>query len=222
MSIKAGRVGVNPSQVNPIDGSILSSATSGYTKQEADAKFLTQTDAASTYESKSDATTAYNALQPKTLAVPIEMLSGTKLTVETALQGLNTEKQNTRLSVPIELLSGSVLDVEPALHGIRDTILDPETSAVTDIVEGATVSSDIGNVLTKIGKQVYLRLGLSGVTATALTTQVFKLPAGYRPSTVLFLPVNDNVLRINAEGVVRVTKDVSNAYLQCMTSWLVE
>lgn len=92
MSIKAGRVGVNPSQVDPVDGSILSSAISGYTKQEADAKFLSQTDAASTYESKSDASTAHNALQPKTLAVPIEMLSGTKLTVETALQGLNGDK----------------------------------------------------------------------------------------------------------------------------------
>ena len=89
MSIKAGRVGVNPSQVDPVDGSILSSATSGYTKQEADAKFLTQTDAASTYESKDDASTAHNALQPKTLAVPIEMLSGTKLTVENALHGLS-------------------------------------------------------------------------------------------------------------------------------------
>ena len=89
MSIKAGRVGVNPSQVNPVDGSILSSAISGYTKQEADAKFLTQTDAASTYESKTDASTAHNALQPKTLALPIETLMGTKLTVENALKGIN-------------------------------------------------------------------------------------------------------------------------------------
>lgn len=94
MSIKAGRVGVNPSQVDPVDGSILSSATSGYTKQEADAKFLSQTDAASTYESKSDASAAHNALQPKTLDVPIEMLSGSKLTVESALQGLNDEKMS--------------------------------------------------------------------------------------------------------------------------------
>lgn len=92
MSIKAGRVGVNPSQVDPVNGFILSSAISGYTKQEADAKFLTQTDAVSTYESKSDASAAYNALQPKTLAVPIEMLSGTKLTVESALSGLNDDK----------------------------------------------------------------------------------------------------------------------------------
>lgn len=85
MALKAGRVGVNPADVDPIDGHISPSATGGYTKQEADAKFETQTHAAETYETKSDAA----ALQPKTLAVPIEMLSGTKLTVESALQGLN-------------------------------------------------------------------------------------------------------------------------------------
>lgn len=88
MALKAGRVGVNPADVDPIDGHISPSATGSYTKQEADAKFETQTHAAETYESKSDAA----ALQPKTLAVPIEMLSGSKLTVESALQGLNTEK----------------------------------------------------------------------------------------------------------------------------------
>ena len=89
MAIKAGRVGVAPDQVDEF-GNINSEATSGYTKQEADAKFETQTHAASTYETKSDAA----ALQPKTLAVPISMLSGTKLTVETALNGLNGDKQN--------------------------------------------------------------------------------------------------------------------------------
>ena len=88
MALKAGRVGVAPDQVDEF-GKINSEATSGYTKQEADAKFETQTHAASTYETKSDATTALAAKQPKTLAVPIEMLSGTKLTVESALQGLN-------------------------------------------------------------------------------------------------------------------------------------
>ena len=76
MALKAGRVGVNPNQVDPVDGSIKSSATEGYTKQEADAKFETQEAAAD--------------LQPKRLAVPIEMISGSKLTVEDALQGFNT------------------------------------------------------------------------------------------------------------------------------------
>lgn len=87
MALKAGRVGVAPDQVDEF-GHISSEATSGYTKQEADAKFETQTHAASTYETKSDAAT----LQPITLSVPIEMLSGTKLTVESALNGLNESK----------------------------------------------------------------------------------------------------------------------------------
>ena len=38
MSLKAGRVGVNPKDVNPIDGSILQSSAV-YTKEESDAKF---------------------------------------------------------------------------------------------------------------------------------------------------------------------------------------
>lgn len=50
MSMKAGRVGVNPSQVDPIDGSIQT----GYTKQEADAKFETISNASETYEPKAD------------------------------------------------------------------------------------------------------------------------------------------------------------------------
>ena len=85
MSLKAGRVGVAPDQVDEF-GKINSEVTDAYTKQEADAKFETKTHASSTYETKSDAA----ALQPKTLAVPIEMLDGSKLTVESALQGLNT------------------------------------------------------------------------------------------------------------------------------------
>ena len=38
MSIKAGRVGVNPADVNPVNGKIDPSAVDVYTKEEADAK----------------------------------------------------------------------------------------------------------------------------------------------------------------------------------------
>lgn len=95
MALKAGRVGVAPDQVDEF-GRISSEATSGYTKQEADAKFETQTHAASTYETKSDAA----ALQPIMLSVPIEMLSGTKLTVEEALNGLNADKADKAVWTP--------------------------------------------------------------------------------------------------------------------------
>lgn len=42
MSLKAGRVGVNPADVDPIDGHISPSSVDAYTKQEADAKFSTK------------------------------------------------------------------------------------------------------------------------------------------------------------------------------------
>lgn len=94
MALKAGRVGVAPDQVDEF-GKINSEATEGYTKQEADAKFETQTHAASTYETKSDAA----AKQPINLSVPISMLDGTKLTVESALQGLNAKSESECTSV---------------------------------------------------------------------------------------------------------------------------
>lgn len=84
MALKAGRVGVAPDQVDEF-GKISSEATEGYTKQEADAKFETQTHAVSTYETKADAA----ALQPIQLSVPVELLSGSALTVESALHGLS-------------------------------------------------------------------------------------------------------------------------------------
>lgn len=118
MALKAGRVGVAPDQVDEF-GHISSEATSGYTKQEADAKFETQTHAASTYETKSDAVSALAEKQPILLSVPIEMLSGTKLTVESALQGLNeviSEDVTTAFKTLVMAVSDShVVNVEHAI-----------------------------------------------------------------------------------------------------------
>ena len=107
MALKAGRVGLATELVDEF-GYLKEDAPSGqyYTKTQADNKFETKTH-------------VNNTFQKKTLEVPIEMLSGTKLTVETALEGLNTEKQNTQLSVPIEMLSGTKLTVESALGGLN-------------------------------------------------------------------------------------------------------
>ena len=65
MSLQAGRVGVDPSQVDLFGKIIGGGSGDAYTKEEADAKFLSQTDAASTYESKSEASTAHAALEAK-------------------------------------------------------------------------------------------------------------------------------------------------------------
>ena len=59
MALKAGRVGVNPASVDPIDGHVITEASEGYTKAEADEKFLAKTDAGTTYLSKTDAGTTY-------------------------------------------------------------------------------------------------------------------------------------------------------------------
>ena len=88
MSLKAGRVGVNPADVDPIDGHISPESVDSYTKAQADAKFETQEAAA--------------LLQPKTLIVPISMLQGSllvpKTTVEDVIQTMDNAMTNAEMS----------------------------------------------------------------------------------------------------------------------------
>ena len=67
MSLKSGRVGVNPAYVNPVDGSILLPPSpppeNVYTKTECDEKFLSKTDASDIYLTQ---TSAGNTYQTKT------------------------------------------------------------------------------------------------------------------------------------------------------------
>ena len=233
MSIKAGRVGVNPSQVDPVDGSLKSSATSGYTKQETDAKFLTQADAASTYESKSDASTAHNALQPKTLAVPIEMLSGTKLSVETALQGLNDEKQNMQLSVPIEMLVGSQLvpktTVEAVLQTMDEAMTNQELSQIKTgnvTYEAVVTPSDIAySTLKKVGRVVYFSARINALTVAAWA-DVGIIPEGYRPVQEAWVCCSlggypDTVCRISTNGYITfANENVNNKNVTITAMWI--
>ena len=186
MSLKAGRVGVAPDQVDEF-GKVKSDATTGYTKQEADAKFETQVHAASTYETKADAAD----LQPKTLEVPIEMLSGTKLTVESALQGLNSELT--------EL--GTV-----------------QESACTDIISGATAQD---NHLYKYGKMVQLVLTITGVTATGYSTVIAKIPEGFRPRGTIDLAVSgDKHIYVASNGDVLARQDMNNNTCLGSATWI--
>ena len=63
MSLKSGRVGVNPAFVNPVDGSILLPPSpppeNVYTKTECDEKFLSKTDASDTYLTQISADNTY-------------------------------------------------------------------------------------------------------------------------------------------------------------------
>lgn len=76
MALPAGRVGVAKDQVDEF-GNIIGGETpeNVYTKTQCDNKFETKTHASNTY-------------QPKTIEVPLELLGGTQLTVETSLHAV--------------------------------------------------------------------------------------------------------------------------------------
>ena len=80
MSLKAGRVGVNPADVDPIDGHINPSSLEGYTKEEADAKFSTKEEADAKFSTKDDLRIAIN---------DIDLLMGSKLNNVYGVMGEN-------------------------------------------------------------------------------------------------------------------------------------
>lgn len=148
MSLKAGRVGVNPVDVDPISGHISPSSVDAYTKAQADDKFLSKTDASSTYESKSDASTAHNQLQPKTLVVPISMLEGSQLvpktTVEAVIQTMNNAMTNADLT---ELIDKKVdknvraLSSSDDLDDVKDIGIYSVTTSPTHAPSGVSYCS---------------------------------------------------------------------------------
>lgn len=189
MALKAGRVGVAPDQVDDF-GKVKSDVTSGYTKQEADAKFETQIHAASTYETKSDAA----ALQPIQLSVPIDLLNGSALTVESALSGINNE--------------------------VND-LYEEHTSAVTDIIEGATVL-DGDNHLFKVGNVVQFILRLSHVTTpTAWNAIIANIPEGYRPRYIIRRKdFGDTGYNISPLGEIVLSSAVTDKTITICETWI--
>lgn len=92
-----------------------------------------------------------------------------------------------------------------------------QTSAFTDIVEGATVNAGLGgNYIEKNGNIVTVQLGLQTVTATAWSTVIAKLPVGFRPShNVYFRPVGGDGLSVNgailaSDGSIKVGTALNN------------
>ena len=172
MAQRAGRVGVNPADVNPVTGHVNVEVPGNvYTKTQVDNKFLSKTKAASDY-------------QTKNLAVPIELLDGSALTVETALQGLNSQKQDKELAVPIHMLDGTKLTVETALQGLNTVSrADVSTEFTKDTSNyRQTRASRQGNI-------VVVELNITGINATAQSTVVATIPEGYRPNSNMILPV---------------------------------
>ena len=93
MALKAGRVGLNKELVDEF-GYLKGEAPSGeyYTKTQTDNKFETKTH-------------ANNTFQKQTLEVPVELLSGSALTVEDALHGLSDASVNVAETVVGNIIS---------------------------------------------------------------------------------------------------------------------
>ena len=124
MALKAGRVGVHPSQVD-LFGMIQGGGSGdSYTKAEADAKFETQTHAANTYESKATAEATY------------ETITHAAATYETKTDA--AQLQPITLAVPIHMLNGTVLSVEGMFAGDEDALTNKE---LTDSLDGWTSAS---------------------------------------------------------------------------------
>ena len=131
MAQKAGRVGVDPSQVDLFGKIVGGGGTSdAYTKAEADDKFLAKTDASNTYETQAHASSTYETkadaadLQPKNLAVPIHMLSGSILTVEGMFAGDQAALTNKELTDSLDEWSSASLvqsDNTVTFTGLNDT-----------------------------------------------------------------------------------------------------
>lgn len=191
MAQRAGRVGVNPADVNPVTGHINVQVPGNvYTKTQVDNKFLTKTKAASDY-------------QTKELSVPIELLDGSALTVETALQGLNSQKQDKHLSSPMDTLVGSQETVEDMLAACNG-YAPVQTINVYDNADPTTV---IGVLSILKGNDIcFIRfLGNSVIPSTpASTYYTFDLSSYF---TGCMLPIGECVVKMRNFDVMSLRTD---------------
>ena len=133
MALKAGRVGVNNSQVD-IFGNIIAEASGGYTKAEADAKFLnkvdaaseylTQTGASSTYETQTHASATYETQAHA--SATYETQAGASATYETQAHASATYETQTNAASTYETKS----DASTAYTNLSNAMPD-YTDAVT-------------------------------------------------------------------------------------------
>lgn len=179
MAQRAGRVGVNPADVDPVTGHVNVEVPGNvYTKTQVDNKFLTKTKAASDY-------------QTKELAVPIQLLDGSALLVEDALQGLNSQKQDKHVDV-----------ITPVLE------------------DGLSFNQTSPNRSFAIGSLKVISMTIDGLSAEASTwTQIATIPSDYLPDITagtvkFFAKLNglNHVLdaELFANGIVKV-RDNSGA-----------
>ena len=99
----------------------------------------------------------------------------------------------------------------------------PDTSAVTDIINGASVDNTVGNVLTKIGNVVYMNVGIVDATITTPSSDVlYKIPSGFRPPKNVVVPCMPNhSVNIKSDGDVLLRETASSEKIYVSASWVV-
>ena len=105
MALKAGRAGVRNDLVDEF-GNINSGATEGYTKQEADARFLNKVDAASEYLTQSGASATYETQTGA--AATYETKTNAANTYETQSHASSTYETQANASTAYSTLSGAL------------------------------------------------------------------------------------------------------------------
>lgn len=98
-----------------------------------------------------------------------------------------------------------------------------QESAVTDIVNGASVGSDYGNHLIKKGNVVQLVVKLTGVTAQQFSTVICKVPEGFRPKykTAFRDAASSKWLYCSDAGsIICASASISNTDLVISATWI--
>ena len=94
-----------------------------------------------------------------------------------------------------------------------------QESACTDVISGATATK---NHIVKYGKVVFLSLEVTGITATAHTDTIAKIPDGFKPNYTVNLDVSGtDAAYIGANGSIALRQDVSNRTLIASATWIV-
>lgn len=169
MSLKAGRVGVNPADVDPVNGHLSPSAVDAYTKKQADDKFLSKSDAASTYLSKTDASSGYVSKTGAAGWVDKGSVTIKDYADETKTIGSVTVYENTALHLAIIKWIGN--DTAPsAAHEYQITQAD------LHLTELPVIES---NVVMRLGDNMYIQT--NGTLHVKTGTQAWS-------SATLFIP----------------------------------
>lgn len=101
--------------------------------------------------------------------------------------------------------------------------LTVQESAVTDIIEGATVETSYGgNHLIKVGKIVQLDFGLTNVTATQWSDVIGRIPEGYRPKYECFVrdARNNRIFVLRTDGRINCGETLTANPLCIHVTWI--